>query len=140
MVDRAVILVTEAVMFPATRWVVAAAMLLLVFCGFRYPGFDRQNFGGPAIWVAFGIVDLLNSGTDAGNWSGWRKRTFGYALLALGLFCVTSTLAVGVTEANEVAINLLSIVASILLFQTIRSSRRLTRLQRIANDQNGCIK
>ena len=138
--DSAVILVREAVMSPRTMWVVAAAMLPLVFCRFRYPGFDRQNFCGPAIWVAFGIIQLLNPGTDAGNWSGWRKRTFGYALLALGLLFVASTLAFGVTEANKVAINLLSIVASILLFQTARSSKTLTRPQKMANDQNGCLK
>ncbi len=126
-------------MFRRTMWVVAAVMLLLLFCRFRYPGFDRQNFAGPASWVAFCVNELLDTRTDSRNWSGWLKRIFGYALLALGLFLVASTLAFGVTEANKVAINLLSIVASILLFQTLRSSRVHTEPQQIATYQNGCI-
>ncbi len=126
-------------MFCRRMWVVAAAMLVLVACRFRYPGFDRQNFCGPAIWVAFGTAELLDPGTDARNWSGWRKRTSGYALLALRLVFIASTLAFGVTEANKVAINLLSIGASVLLFLTVRSTKRLG-LQRKINEQNGCLK
>ena len=125
--------------FGAFRCGVFAAMLVLAICSFRYPGFDPKNYGGPASWVAYCVVQLLDPATDKQDRSRWLKHTSGYVVAALGLVSAAATWALGVTAADKIEINLLSIAASTLVFLTARRGKAAVT-QPIGNDGKGFAK